>query len=460
MRPEHPGLGPTEALANFVANLEYDWLDTTARLSIKRHLLDTVGAIIAGSHSTAANIAQATLLSEGRGETPAIGLKQRWTSLNAAYLMGVSAHGLEVDDGYRAGSVHPGAPVIPAVLASAYGHNLDGRRVVTAIAAGYEVVTRIAEAIHPESRSRGFHNTPIAGVFGAAAGVASILGLGPVKTAHALGIAASSACGIFAFLRGGGEIKRLHPGLAAREGFFAAQLAANGMTGPKAVLEVEDGFLQAYGPGGSGKKIAEGLGLTFNVSGCYLKPHACCRHIHPAIDAVIKIVGEANLSTSDIEKISVGTYRIAAHHTEGDWADMASAQMNYLYCTAVATLGHPLALSNFSEERLRDPAINDLCGRVHVTVDDKCERDYPSLRSAKILVTDRSGKTYDQYVDEPLGSARYPLSNEALIEKFKALVVPSIGRHPADRLIDSLWKIETSDSFDTSFDELTCFAAY
>lgn len=435
MKTESVQYGPTMQLAEFCSALRYEHLDVDARNGVRRHLLDTMGAIIAGTQGTPARIAAATLSElEPPGDVPVLGMAGRRQRLSAAYLMGASAHGLELDDGYRAGSVHPGAAVIPAVLAAAWGNKVDGRRISAAIAAGYEVVTRVAETVHPASRKRGFHNTSITGVFGAAVAAASVLGLDASQTAHAVGIAASSAAGLFAFLHGGGEIKRLHPGFAAREGLLAAHLARNGMTGPAGVFEIKDGFLQAYGNNADAGRLVAELGQSFNVARCYIKPYACCRHLHPGLDAIIAMIREDGVAVAEIAAIEVGTYEIAAGHAHGGWQDMPSAQMSYRFCMALAAMKGRIGITDFDPSNLADDGLAEFARKVVVRVDAKCEADYPRLRSAQVVVKTRAGTEYRRHVDEPLGSARHPLSDEALLQKFDDLVVPILGTAEAERL--------------------------
>jgi 2-methylcitrate dehydratase PrpD len=440
---EKSSFGPTIRLVEFCSSLRFEQLDDAAHRGVRRHLLDTLGSIIAGTQGAPAMIAARTLSElEAGGDVPVPGITGGRQRLSAAYLMGASAHGLELDDGYRAGSVHPGATVIPAVLAAAWGNKVDGRRFATAIAAGYEIVTRVAETVHPASRKRGFHNTSITGVLGAAVAAASVLGLDARQTAHALGVAASSAAGLFAFLHGGGEIKRLHPGFAAREGLFAAHLARNGMSGPTGVLEIEDGFLQAYAGKVDADKLVAGLGQVFNVARCYIKPYACCRHIHPGLDAVISVARDEGVAAADIAAIEVGTYEIAAGHAHGGSRDMASAQMNYRFCMALAAAKGRVGIGEFNDGHLADPSLSALAEKVHVGVDPTCETNYPRLRSAAVVVRTKNGAEHRRYIDEPLGSARYPLSDEALLSKFDELVIPVVGAAESKRLQDAVFDIE------------------
>lgn len=444
MRSETPAPGATARLAAFCAGLTYADLDAPARRAVRRHLLDTLGAAIAGTRGAPAQIAVATLRElESGGDVPVPGVGGHWQRLTTAYLMGASAHGLELDDGYRAGSVHPGAPVIPAVLAAAWRGGVDGERIATAVTVGYEVVTRVAEAIHPASRKRGFHNTPVTGVLGAAAAAASVLRLDAEQTAQALGIAASSAAGLFAFLHGGGEIKRLHPGFAAREGLFAALLARNGMTGPAGVLEIQDGFLQAFGGRTDPGALLDGLGEGFDVARCYIKPYACCRHLHPGLDAIIAVAREEGVAADDIEAIEIGTYGIAAGHAHGGWESMPEAQMNYRFCAALAVGRGRVGIAEFDEAHLADAGLADLVARVSVHVDPACEAEYPRLRPADVVVRTKAGAAYRRVIDEPLGSARHPLDDDAVARKFLELATPVIGAVPADRLRATVLALDT-----------------
>src|SRR5690606_30078873 len=150
------------------------------------------------------------------GDVPVPGRARRADLTDSAFLGGTAAHGIELDDGYTKGSAHPGCTVVPAALAPGLTCKADGQALIDAVGAG-----------------RG------------AAG-ARLLALPAPAIAHAFGIAASGAAGLFAFVNGGADIKRLHAGHASREGLQAALLAREGVEGPPGVLEARDGFLQAF----------------------------------------------------------------------------------------------------------------------------------------------------------------------------------------------------------------------
>src|SRR6267142_1807461 len=165
-----PAAGATDALVVFAHALTFESLDAEVRHYARRHLLATVGVMIAGAPGDVATRAEA---------------------------------------------------VVPAVLSVGYESGASGKALIEAIVAGYEIPIAIARACHPDLRQRGFHPTGACAVFGAAVAVAKLRGLTRQQMADAMGIAASSSAGLFAFVNGGADIKRLHAGHASREGLQA-----------------------------------------------------------------------------------------------------------------------------------------------------------------------------------------------------------------------------------------------
>src|SRR3954466_3109387 len=274
----HPAVGATEAIVEFVDELRHAALTDEVRHYARRHLLDTVGVMIAGAGGAVATRTEAGLpWGRPAGGVPVPGRARRADLLDAAFLGGTAAHGIELDDGYTKGSVHPGCTVIPSVLAAGFAAKANGKALIEAVVAGYETVTAIGSACHPALRHRGFHPTGAVAVFGAAMATGKLLRLPAPQLAHAMGIAASSAAGLFAFLNGGGDIKRLHAGHAAREGMQAALLAEQGIEGPPVVLEARDGYMQAfaYDAPEEARAIVLPPATPFGISDCYIKPNPC-----------------------------------------------------------------------------------------------------------------------------------------------------------------------------------------
>ena len=439
-----PAAGATVALVEFVSGLRFDALDTEVRHYARRHLLDTVGVMIAGAAGDVATRAEVVLAAVRRSDgIPVPGRARRTDLLDAAFLGGTAAHGIELDDGYRQGSVHPGCAIVPSVLAVGYGMEASGEAVIEAIVAGYETAIAIARACHPDLRQRGFHPTGACAVFGAAAAAAKLRGLPTPRIADAFGIAASSAAGLFAFVNGGADIKRLHAGHAAREGVLAALLAEQGIQGPPDVIESRDGFLQAFAFGriDKGRRIVVPPTVPFGITDCYIKPYPCCRHIQPAVEALITLCRDENIAPDEVTRIDVDTYRIAAEHAHTGWGDFASAQLSFPYLIGLALRFRAIRLDHFDEKLRRDPAFDVIARKLNVVSTPEVDGLYPQLRPARVKVTTARG-VFACNADEALGSRLVPLDDAGLRLKFDGLVSPVLSPARAAWLADQLWDIE------------------
>jgi 2-methylcitrate dehydratase PrpD len=440
----HPAAGATAAIVEFVGELRHPALPDEVRHYARRHLLDTIGVMIAGAGSDVATRAEAVLAAvRPAGRIPVPGRARRADLIDAAFLGGTAAHGIELDDGFRQGSVHPGCVVVPAVLALGYDRHADGRAVMEAIVAGYEVVIAIGRACHPDLRQRGFHPTAAVGVFGSAAAAGKLRRLSAHALANALGLAASSAAGLFAFVNGGGDIKRLHAGHAAREGLQAALLAEQGVEGPPDVIEARDGFMQAFAFGRADKArpITLPPAAAFGITDCYIKPYPCCRHIQPAVEALIGLVNDEAIASDEVQRIDVATYRIAAEHAETGWDDFASAQLSFPYLMGLALKFRAVKFEHFSEQTRRDPAFGAIARKLNVTAPADVDRLYPQLRPARVTVTTARG-SFTRQADEALGSRIVPLDDAGLTAKFLDLVGPVLGAARAKDLGERLWSLE------------------
>jgi 2-methylcitrate dehydratase PrpD len=440
-----PGYG-TGAIVALVRDLKWDALDADVKHAAKRHFLDTLGVIIAGSSGDLAGRTEAVLAKiRAAGSIPVPGRHRRADLLDAAYISGTAGHGIELDDGYRQGSVHPGVVTVPAIISLGYEKGIGGRAVLEAVVIGYETVAAIARACHPDLRQRGFHPTGAVGVFGAAVASARLLALSAGQISNALGIAASSAAGIFAFINGGADIKRLHAGHASREGLQAALQAQAGIEGPANVLEVRDGFVQAFafGRNGEARPVELFPAAPLSIADCYIKPYACCRHIQPAVEALIELMNENKLSASEVRSVNVDTYSIAAEHAHTGWQDYASAQLSFPYIMALGMKHRWIKVEHFEDKTRLDPEMARLGGLVHVNATSEMDRLYPQNRPARVRIT-TDGGTFEKQAMEALGAREVPLDDRGLAHKFHDLVDPVLGKSRAASLLERLWRIEES----------------
>jgi 2-methylcitrate dehydratase PrpD len=438
-----PAAGATAALVQFTGALAYDAIPEEARHYARRHLLDTVGVMIAGAGGTIATRAEAVIAAvRPPGKIPVPGRRRRADLLDAAFLGGTAAHGIELDDGYRHGSAHCGCVVIPAAFAVAAERRASGRALIEAVVAGYETNIALARACAPDLRQRGFHPTSAVGPFGAAMATGKLRGLDATQRAHALGIAASSAAGLFAFVNGGGDIKRLHAGHASREGMQAALLAEQGVEGPPNVVETRDGFMQAFAFGriDKARPITLPPAAEYGITDCYIKPYACCRHIQPAVEAMFGLCNDEKIAFDDVRKVEVETYKIAAEHAHVPWDDYASAQLSFPFLMGLAARYRGVKLSHFEDATRNDPAFAEFALKVTVTAPAEIDQLYPKLRPARVTVHTPQGKFVRQ-ADEAWGSRQVPLDDAGLIDKFVGLVSPVFGEAKAKDLSQRLWDV-------------------
>ncbi|HEX3172138.1 MAG TPA: MmgE/PrpD family protein, partial [Burkholderiales bacterium] len=130
--------------------------------------------------------------------------------------------------------MHPGTSVPPAALAAAEETGANGKDFITALAAGYEVMERLAADFIPTLAARGFHASPIFGIFGGAVAAAKIYGLDEDQMNSTIALCASLASGNLEGARSGG--RALREGAAVRNAMLAVALARNGHVGGETVL--------------------------------------------------------------------------------------------------------------------------------------------------------------------------------------------------------------------------------
>jgi 2-methylcitrate dehydratase PrpD len=407
----------------------------------KRIVLDYLASAVAGARTDVAYAVRSIVEDMYPGDDAWLVGGGRASTAGAALANGTAAHALDIDDGYTPGSVHPSAPTLPAVLAVA--EHADPATVLRAIAVAVEVTCRIARAGHPATRHAGFHNTPLAGVFGAAAGVCVILGLEEAEVASALGLAGSHAGGLFEFLGSGAEVKRLHAGKAARDGLLSAHLAARGVTGPASVLEGDNGYFHAFARDQwRPADLLDGLGTTWALRDTYVKTHPCCRHLHGPIDALLALREEHGLTPESVHAIRVETYSIAAAHSHVTFDSHLDAQMSLPYAAAVSILDGRMGLAQFDHTHRTSPAVTDLAKRVEVVAADDLDARYPAERPARVTVRRTDGPDVAAEVAQPRGEPSTPLSDDELTAKFHLLADPVLGAARAARVVKSVWAFD------------------
>jgi 2-methylcitrate dehydratase PrpD len=439
----------TQALANFAANLKFEDLDPKLLLNFKKFLLDGIGCGLYGSGLPWGQIVN-RFIKEQRGKKESTLWLQKFKgpSTNVSLGLGVMIHSFDFDD-YHNAKVHPGAVVIPAVMAIGEPLGANGKSILTAMLAGYEVMIRVSLATGPtSSRLKGWHLTGTTGTFGAAAAAGNLLGLNQDQMASALGMAGTQSAGLWAFTADGAMSKRFHAGRSSQSGVMAALLAKDGFKGPTKILEAEDGgFCKATSDEVDLRKITQGLGKEFVSAEMNIKPYACCASAHSAIDAVRYLIQVHKISPSEIEKVFVRTASGVKVQCGFEYKPLSvlQAQMSLQYCMAVVLLEGQALLDQFNEEKISDPKILELAKRVEIVLDPEIEKIYPDKFANKVEIILNNGKKFEARVNDPSGSPENPMSFDQVVEKFESLASRVVTKDRIDAIIESVERIEKLD---------------
>jgi 2-methylcitrate dehydratase PrpD len=176
-----------------------------------------------------------------------------------------------------------------------------------------------------------------------------------------------------------------------------------------------------------------------------VKPYACCRHIQPAVEALIELMTENELSANDIRDVKVDTYSIAAEHAHTGWQDYASAQLSFPYIMALGMRHRWIKVEHFEDKERRDPEMARLGGLVHVNAAADMDRLYPANRPARVTITTDGGQ-FKKEAMEALGAREVPLDDRRLGDKFRDLVDPVMGQDRARMLLERLWRLDQLDN--------------
>lgn len=439
----------SSSFADFISSTSGNPLPSEVVHDFKRSLLDYISCILSGSAEPIVSALRECLNENIAGEKFfSEGFTAFLSATDAAFLNGVRAHALDFDDGYTQGSCHPGAVVFPAALAAARKYKSTPAQIIPAVVIGYDIMLRISAAMHPTTARNGFHNTSVAGVFGAAAAVSAIMGLDQKSSQHALGLAASFSGGILQFLEDGSDSKRLHAGKAARDGFLCAEMASKGITGPERGLEGKFGFFNAYARGEiRSKLLLQGLGEKFLISNTYFKLYPCCRHYHAAVDAARALWESPDFDIQQIEKIEIGLYAVGVPgHDQTVVHNLLEAQMSAPCAVALCLLDGNITNQSFTESSLSREELKILMLTIETKEDERCEQLYPSVRSGIVTIHLSNGKQLTHRVENPKGEEANPLSDHELEEKFIKNSANIISADDIDSIMSTVWNFEHCDS--------------
>ena len=454
--------GPTGELATWVADLTFDDVPQNVVERAKHLFLDGVGCALIGAQLPWSRIATSAVLGfEGAGDTIVIGTGQTTSAPAAAVLNGTFIQGFELDDFHPLAPLHSCSLLVPALLstASVRGEASAGADLLLAAIAGFEVGPRVGYTLHgTQMLDRGWHSGPVFGTHSAAMASGKLRGLPPAQLEDALGLAGTQSAGLMA-AQYEAMSKRMHHGLAARNGFYAAGLAAAGYTGIKRVFEREyGGFLSVFGEGHDpdASLLTDQLGQRWESTIIMVKSYAAMGGLHAAIDAARQLRG--SFALEDISRIDITVGETVYKH--GWWLPQRpltpiGAQMNIGYATAAALLDGNVLPEQFTPARLDSDDIWSLIAATTVHLDESlAQADITEKFRTDVAVTTDDGTVHRASVDVPHGAPTDPVTNEELVAKFHALADRVTSTSRADAIERAVLGLDGLDDVDYLIDLL------
>jgi 2-methylcitrate dehydratase PrpD len=449
--PGNPDSTAAQKLAAFVCDLSYAAIPVEAVRRCRELLLDQLGCQLIGA-SMPWNQPVYQFVKETKGGGPAAIVKygNRVPIDDAVLVNGTFAQGCELDDYYDQGGGHPGAATVPVILALAQSRSVSGRDLITAMVAGYEVGWRIGRALLPELMRRGYHAQSALGVFIAAAAAGKILDLDPEQMTHALAIAGSHAGGTMEYDQSGGEVKRLHNGMACCGGLRSALLAQLGLTGPPTIFEGERGILKVMSGGCNIEPIVKDLQPEGDNLALY---HAAMKRFpvnasqHAPIELIDKMVQAHQIGPRKIAKIIVEVNEGILLHggTIYQPKEVIEAQFSLRFSLALRLLRGNNDLQHYLDPAMwNDPAMLEVGRKIELLAD--LTATGPRRFACRMTIHLSDGRELVDSLTAPKGSYKNPFSDMELQEKFHRLGRGILPDETLRAIATATEHIETSEN--------------
>jgi 2-methylcitrate dehydratase PrpD len=416
----------------------------------KRVVIDWYAALLPGAVVAPATLFEKALAEDLDRGNARLALGRKASTRAAALINGTAAHAVEVDDIFKFGIYHPGAPTIAAALATAQSTGASGEQFLRAVIVGYEISTRIGAAMG-RAHYKFWHNTGTIGTFGAASAAAELFGLDAKRFAHALATSATMAAALQQAFRMDSMSKPLHSGHAAEAGVLAAAGAREGVTGSLDVIEGEAGMGHAMSDGPDWEKAVATLGREHHITMMTVKNHACCGHTFAAIDGAQEAQRQLGVRPSNIARVRVGSYR-AAKEVSGyeDPVSPAEGRFSLKYVVATALVHGSVRLAAFEPARMNDPVTRALMKKIEVVIDPELDAAFPNQRAARVAIDTTDGRSVEYLQPARKGDPELPLTDRDLEDKYLELASPVLGEATAKALAAKLWKLETLPNMTTA----------
>ncbi|MEX2127663.1 MAG: MmgE/PrpD family protein [Xanthobacteraceae bacterium] len=431
-------MGLTREIGGFLADMRFERVPEDAVVTVCTGFTDCVGVMLAGlTEPVSPAAARAAGISFDVDALAILGAKGPAPDLGLIY--GTAAHALDFDDTGLSG--HPSAVLVPAILAEAADTGADGRKMIAAYVAGYEIWAELIRRDLDQHHKKGWHPTAMFGTLAAAGASAVLRGLDSAQASRAVAIAGSLAGGIVSNF--GTMTKPFQVGRAVQSGLLAARLAEAGISAADDAIEHELGFLQAISPRGRvDSKSKSRLGTEWRILalGINVKLYPMCYAAHRSLDAMIDLRQAYQLAPSDIEEVEVELSATQAtilrNHRPQNALD---AKFSIEFAMAAAAISGRCSGSEFNKAFVRRPDVQDFFAKVKTRADAAPDPEEPSLSlHDRVHLSLRDGRRISS---EPVRYARghfkRPIESELLWQKFQNCAAGVIGIDQARQLFDA-----------------------
>jgi 2-methylcitrate dehydratase PrpD len=401
----------------------------------KHRILDTLAAMVSGSHLQAGEMAIRYARAQGGvAEATVLTTDIRTSAVNAALANGMFAHADETDDFEPVTKAHPGSHVVPAALAMAEREGRSGTELLAAVTLGYDVCCRFLLALGPDL-VRGSHRSAegTSSTMGAVAAAAALARLDEKGMRHALSYAAQQVSGLWSWVRDPEHVEKAFDfsGMGARNGVTAAIMAQMGFTGVWDVLDGEHNALIALSTDPKPEEMVAGLGSRFFVTETAIKPFSVGYPIQAPLDALLTLRREHGLSVDNVERIVVKLPEDGARIVNA----RSMPDVNCQHIIALALVEGAVSFEDsHSYERMADPKVLAAKERVQL-IADRALMDPAAPRSGLVEVTLSGGHQVSHFTRHPPGTKENPLSTERVNEKARSLMTPVLGAERTEAVI-------------------------
>jgi len=422
-------MDPIKELVNYSTRLKYDALPERVIRIVKERVLDTLGTMIAGS-STGECKKLVNLVKSwgGKEESSLIVYGNKVPATWAALCNSTMARACEMDDVHEMAGAHLSASIIPSAFAIA-GYSgvsknrpIDGKTFILSVTLGSDLHCRLRMAGREDGPERGWVGETYAPIAVAAMG-AKMLEFSETKTLNAMGIGYAQCSGNAQANVDGAFTVSLQQGLGAKAGVLSLQLADEGLTGARDVLEGRYGLYPLYLPGTFDRGVLTSeLGERFEITNITTKFYPCCQGNHAAIYGALQLSAEHRIKADEIDEVRIHTNTFFANilgtHEKVRPQNLHDAQFSCFFTVALALVKGSVILSDFTEEGIQDAQVLRMCEKVRVYADPEKDRIKALVPPIDIEIIMKDKRRYKRTVEYVKGHPNHPANLDDYIKKF------------------------------------------